>query len=345
MPAVTMNARVLLVPSNGQGRVAAELNRRLGLKTIAPGARFASGARGHLWEQTVLPLRMGGRPLWSPSTSAPIAYRNQIVTVHDIGFVDAPQYFAPRFAAIYSFIVSRLTKTARHIVTVSEFSRRRLLEHYGLPEESVSTIYPGIAEAFSPRPRAEIEAVLARHGLASTPYLAAFAGADPRKNTAGVIAAWRSLQRRRGDARLVLFGRASNASVFGATAAAGDEIDVLRLGGVPDAELACLFSGAQGLVFPSLYEGFGLPVVEASACGSPIITSTVTSLPEIAPEGALLVDPANGGEIAEAMAALLEAQPNAIARARAADAIRRRFSWDAAARSYEILFEKTFSPD
>ena len=338
-----MNGRVLLVPSNGQGRVAAEINRRLNLTIIAPRPDMASGIRGHIWEQTVLPLRLHGAPLWSPSTSAPIAYRNQIVTVHDIGFVDAPQFFAPRFAATYSFIVRRVAKTARHIVTVSDFSRRRLLEEYGLSEDRVTTIHPGIAEAFSPQPHAAIEAVLARHGLSSVPYLIAFAGADPRKNTNGVLAAWASLADRRGGARLVLFGRASNASVFGASQAAVAETDVIRVGSVPDAELASLFSGSRGLVFPSLYEGFGLPVVEAAACGAPIVTSTVTSLPEVAPAGALLVDPVNTGEIAEAMATLLDTQPNAIDRARSADAMRRRFSWDAGAKAYRALFAATFA--
>lgn len=342
MPAVTMNARVLLVPANGQGRVAAELNRRLGLDTIAPSAGFASGAKGHIWEQSVLPIRMRGRPLWSPSTSAPIGYRNQIVTVHDIGFVDAPQFFAPRFAAVYDFIVGRVAKTARHLVTVSEFSRQRLIAHYGVAQERVSAIHPGISDAFTPRPQSEIDEILDRHGLAAVPYLIAFLGNDPRKNTGAVLAAWASLAGKRRGTRLVLFGRASNASVFGASGDKAGGADVVRVGGVPDAELACLFGGSRGLVFPSLYEGFGLPVVEAAASGAPVLTSNLTSLPEVAPYGAMLVDPTNIGMIAEGMAALLAATPDTIERARAADAIRQRFSWDAAAEAYRALFATRF---
>ena len=342
MPPVIMNARVLLLPSNGQGRVAMELNQRLKLATIAPTGRFASGARGHLWEQVVLPARLYGRPLWSPSTSAPIAYPNQVVTIHDIGFVDAPQFFAPRFAAVYSFIVKRVAKSARHLVTVSEFTRQRLIDHYGVAPDRVTAILSGISDVFRVSSPAEIEAVLARHGLVGVPYLVGFSGSDPRKNTQGLLKAWAMLAGRRRGAKLVLFGRKSNASVFGANNESADETDVLRLGGVPDDELACLFGGSQGLVFPSFYEGFGLPVVEAVASGAPIITSNVTSLPEVAPAGGTLIDPGNPGEMAEAMLALLDATPDAVSRREAAAAIRRRFSWEAAAGQYRDLFARTF---
>ena len=343
MAEVIMNARVLLVPSNGQGRVAAEINRRLGLATVSPPASFASGAKGHLWEQSVLPLRMRGRPLWSPSTSAPIIYRNQVVTVHDIGFVDAPQFFAPRFAEVYDFIVRRVSQTARHLVTVSEFSRQRLIAHYGVAADRVTAIHLGVSDAFTVRPQSEIEAVLGPHGLGGgVPYLIAFSGSDPRKNTAGVLTAWSRLVGSRGDAKLVLFGRTSNANVFGATAAAIEERDVVRVGGVTDAELACLFGGSRGLVFPSLYEGFGLPVIEAAASGAPVLTSNSTSLPEVAPAGTVLVDPTDIDAITDGMAALLGAAPNTIARVRSAEAIRRRFSWDATAEAYRALFARSF---
>ena len=342
MNAVTMNARVLLVPSNGQGRVAAELNRRLGLATIAPPLAFASGAKGHLWEQAVLPLRLHGQPLWSPSTSAPIAYRNQVVTIHDIGFVDAPQFFAPRFAAVYGFIVKRVVRTARHLVTVSEFTRQRLIEHYGVPEDRVTAVPLGISDAFVVRTRAETDAVLAKHGLTGLPYLVAFSGSDPRKNTQGLLRAWSLLATKRGAAKLVLFGRKSNASVFGANAETIEDVDVVRVGGVPDEELACLFGGSQGLVFPSFYEGFGLPVIEAAASGAPIVTSIVTSLPEVAPAGTRLVDPANIAEMADAMLTLLRATPDPAQRSRAAAAIRTRYSWDLAADSYRAVFDQAF---
>lgn len=337
-----MNARILRVPSNGQARVADEISRRLGLKTVAPRPGMESGTSGHLWEQSILPLKLGGAPLWSPSTSAPVLYRNQIVTIHDIGFIDAPQYFAPRFTAAYGFITRAVARRARHIVTVSDFSRSRLMAHFGSPDDGVTTIYPGVADAFTVQPAADVVPILARHGLSDVPYLIAFSGSDPRKNIVGVLAAWAALGKARGEAKLVLFGRASNAKVFGVTPRHPSPPGVVHVGPVADHELACLFTGSQGLVFPSFYEGFGLPVIEAAACGAPVLASTLASLPEIAPDGALLVDPANIAQIADAMSDLIEATPDPKARARTATAIRQRFSWDTAARSYKALFAATF---
>jgi glycosyltransferase involved in cell wall biosynthesis len=340
MAQVIMNGRVLLVPANGQGRVAAELNRRLGLPVVAPPAALASGPKGHLWEQTVLPLLARGRLLWSPSTSGPILYRRQIVTVHDIGFVDVPQYFSKRFADTYDFIVGRLARTAAHIITVSEFSRQRLIEHYGVTAERCSVIYPGISEAFSlPEPSA-IAAVRERYGLGDHPYLVAFAGVDPRKNVKGILAAWARLPVEHREARLVVFGRVSNPRVFGATGVPLDAPGIVAVGGVSDSDLAALYAGSRGLVFPSLYEGFGLPVVEAAASGAPVLTSRVASLPEVAPEDAVLVDPTDIEAIAAGMTQLLEAPADPARRAATATETRQRFSWDAAADTHKALFAR-----
>jgi glycosyltransferase involved in cell wall biosynthesis len=341
MDGVIMNARVLLVPSNGQRRVAAEINQRLGLETIAPRASIASGSRGHAWEQAVLPLRLRGRPLWSPSTSAPIAYRNQVVTVHDIGFVDVPQYYAPRFAATYRFIVRALAKTARHIVTVSEFSRTRIIDEYRLAADRVTAVPLGVTAPFRRRDVAEIAAVQRPFGLDDVPYLVAFSGADPRKNTAGVLRAWDALGARRGGGKLVLFGRASNAAVFGQAEGRAELTDVIRVGGISDDDLAALYAGSNGLVFPSFYEGFGLPIIEAAASGAPVITSRGGAMEEVAPQGALLVDPSSTGEIAATMCTALEHAPTGAERdflARGAA----QYSWDAAAATYARIFSRTF---
>ncbi len=341
MSAVTMNARVLKVPSNGQRRVADEINRRLGLATLAPPDWIASGLKGHGWEQTLLPLQMGGRPLWSPSTSAPVFYRNQVVTVHDIGFVDVPQYYAPRFAATYRAIVRQLAGRVRHIVTVSEFSRARICAEYGLGADEVTAIPLGVAAAFRQRDAAEITAVRAAHGLDEAPYLVAFSGADPRKNTEGILRAWAALGGERGEGQLVLFGRVSNSAVFGQAATAQALPGVVRVGGVSDDDLARLYGGATGLVFPSFYEGFGLPIIEAAASGAPVITSRGGAMEEVAPTDAMLIDPAQTDELAAAMLRALRSQPSAAEREHGALATR-RFSWDAAAASYAAIFSRVF---
>lgn len=341
MTGVIMNGRILLLASNGQKRVAEEICNRLGLEVVKPRPNHASGNSGHLWEQAVLPLRLHGRPLWSPSTSAPVLYSNQVVTVHDIGFVDAPQFFTPQFARAYSLIVRAISRTARHLVAVSEFSRQRIIAEYGLGPDRVSCIYPGISEAFHIRREAEVAAVRARYGLGDVPYIVGFSGSDSRKNTNGLITAWNALGAERGEAKLVLFGKMSNPKVFGNAAEVLNGEGIVRVGGVSDDELAALFSGCNGLVFPSLYEGFGLPIVEAAASGAPVVCSRVASMPEIAPKSAILVDPGRMDDIASALAACLRSTPNAVQR-RAIAAETVRFSWDGAARAYGKLFERVF---
>lgn len=339
MSDVVMNARVLLVPSNGQKRVAEEIATRLSLPHVAPSPRFASGVKGHVWEQAVLPLRLHGRPLWSPSTSAPVLYRNQVVTVHDIGFVDVPQFYAPRFASTYRRIVAGFIGRVRHIVTVSHFSAARIVAQYGVSGESVTPIYPGIATGFRVRSDDEVTAIRARHGLEEYPYLVAFSGADPRKNTSGVLRAWAGLGH---SGRLVLYGRASNAAVFGAGGSAPDPAGIVRIGGINDDELAALYSGAAGMVFPSFYEGFGLPIVEAAASGAPVITSDRGAMREVAPASARLVDPGDIEALGAAMAAALAEHPTAADR-RALAAETARYSWDAAADAYRRLFAYVFT--
>jgi len=341
MVAVTANGRVMLVPSNGQQRVAKEIITRLQMPVIAPPASRASGSKGHLWEQAILPVRLGGRPLWSPSTSAPMFYRNQVVTVHDLGFVDVPQYFAPRFAATYRTIVKRVAGVAKHLITVSEFSRRRIIEQYGLPESRVSAVYLGISEAFSLRSADEVAAVRQEFGIGALPYVIAFSGNDPRKNTKGILDAWAELGTRRDGAKLVLFGRSSNASIFNTASGKAELTDVIRVGGVSDDTLAALFSGSNGLVFPSFYEGFGLPIVEAAASGAPIITTGFGAMAEIAPGTAMLVDPQSRQELAKAMLDCLGRTPNAGMRRALADEMK-RYNWNYTAAEYRRIFTETF---
>ena len=340
---MVMNGRVLLLMSNGQRRVASEIGRRLELTEVRPSQRFASGLAGHLWEQVMLAMRVARRPLWSPSTSAPIAIGRQVVTIHDIAFVDVPQYFSPTFARLYRVLTALTVRRARHIVAVSDFTRHRLIDHYRLDPRRVTTIHSGVADAFHARPDHEIAAARAALGLpADVPYLMAFYGNDPRKNSDRLLAAWRLL-RAQGQpaARLVLFGRASNPRVFAAADRVEQDPSVVLAGDVPDDRLAALFSGAQACVFPSLYAGFGLPVVEAARCGARIITSTVTSLPEVSPADALLLDPHDVQAIAAAMARMLAQGDQPAARDERIRAAA-RFDWDEAAARYAALFERIF---
>ncbi len=341
---VVMNGRILAVQSNGQKRVAQETSRALGLRIIMPPPGIVSGVKGHLWEQTSLPAQLRGAPLWSPSTSAPVFYRNQVITVHDLAFVDVPQYFSRSFTLLYRTIVRFAAHSARHLVAVSEFSRRRIIEEYGVRPERVTRIYPGVSAGYHPRPAAEQSAIRQLLGIGDAPYLVAMALNDPRKNLPAIIEAWRSLGTMRHGARLVFFGRGANPRAFAQSSSDTGlpSDDIVAAGALTDDQAAALLTGAHGFVFPSLYEGFGLPIVEASACGTPVLTSTITSMPEVAPAGSLLVDPTSTAAIAEGMAALLAATPTTAHR-RALVETARTYSWTDAASQYRSVFEEAFS--
>lgn len=334
---VCMNARVLAVMSNGQRRVAFEIGSRLGLLQISPPRSSSSGIRGHLWEQFVLPIRARCRLLWSPSTSAPLLRRRQVVTIHDIAFVDVPQFFSPAFARLYRLLTAVVVSRAAHIVAVSHFTRDRLIRHYGLDPDKVTCIHNGCSGAFFERAPAQVDRMRAAYGLQDAPYVVGFLGNDPRKNTGRLIEAWRAVKRQGIAGRLVLFGRASNPRVFagGMSPQAGDSI--VLAGAVSDDDLACLFTGARAFVFPSLYEGFGLPVVEAARCGARIVTSSVASLPEVSPPDSVLVDPYSADQIAAATRQMLE-QPDSDAARVARIRWSQMFDWDVAAARYEALF-------
>lgn len=342
-PPVVVNARVLGVPSNGQKRVAEEICARLqGITLAQPPASAASGIKGHLWEQLALPRLARGANLWSPSTSGPICHPRHVVTVHDIAFVDAPQWFSRSFATLYDQITRRLSRRALHIVTVSDFTRDRLIAHYGADPARVTRIYSGVSTAFRRMPPDQTRAALARMGIGDAPYLVTFFGHDPRKNMARIVQAWRQVSAQMPQARLVTFGRVSNATVFAQSDVGDVPASVLHVGGVSDDDLACLYSGAAGLAFPSLYEGFGLPVVEAAACGARVLTANTSALPEVSPPDSLLVDPESVGQIAAAMEALLTA-PRDDAAAQARVAFAARFDWDQTARDYAALFNRVFA--
>ncbi|PWR21543.1 glycosyltransferase family 4 protein [Zavarzinia compransoris] len=338
---ILVNARVLGVPSNGQKRVAQEIINRLSDIELARPIS-ASGARGHLWEQVTLPLRAKGRRLWSPSTSGPICHPNHIVTVHDIAFVDGPQWFSSSFARLYDFIVARHVSRASHIVVVSNFTRGRLIEHYGARPDRVTTISSGVTKQFHRRTNEAVHEAQMRLGIPACAYLVAFLGSDPRKNTGSIIRAWQAVSNLQPEAKLVTFGQASNLRVFSNVRIRTEDPTIINVGPISDDDLACLYSGAAGFVFPSLYEGFGLPVIEATACGCRVITSNVTSLPEVSPPDALLIDPSNNGELADAMVQVLGVEDTPLAR-QSRIAFSARFDWDLAATRYQQVFREYFS--
>ena len=309
--------------------------------------RDLQGIRGHLWEQAWLPWKTRGRLLWSPANTGPLTVERQVVTVHDASTLDHPEWFEGKFARWYRFMLPRLMKTVRKVITVSEFSRRRLIEAVRLQESDVVAIHNGVEDRMRPVAAPALTEFLERRRL-TKPYFLCVASLEPRKNLRRLFAAWEQC---RPDAiELVIAGAAGH--VFRDQGFDQSARGTHLLGHVDDADLPALYSGASAFVFPSIYEGFGLPPLEAMACGCPVLSSNASSLPEVCgpefqPEqtddtgAALYFDPFDVKAIVsgiERMLRLTELQRRALAengRRRA-----QQFSWRRAAeQTWQVLKE------
>jgi glycosyltransferase involved in cell wall biosynthesis len=244
----------------------------------------------------------------SPLTTCPY-----VVTIHDCIHLRFPQYLPNRAAHHYARIMMRMSaRRARRVLTVSQASKDDILYYLKIPAEKVDVIYNALDERLAIVPTPEDVDRVRQRFLLTSPFILYAGNIKPHKNVDRLIEAY-SLMRQRGrqDVKLLIIG---------------DEISkypnlrrlvhrfqlhqqVRFLGFVPDATLAVLYRLADVFVFPSLYEGFGLPPLEAMAAGTPVITSNVSSLPEVVGDAALLIDPMDAGAIADAMSRVLE-QPS-----------------------------------
>jgi len=233
-----------------------------------------------------------------------------VLSVHDCSFLRRRDLMPPATRAAFSRFVPWSARRATRVVTFSEFTRRELLELLpDLPPERVVAIPHGVSRAFTPLEDAPA-AVHAAYGI-DVPYVLFLGALQRRKNLRGLLEAWRILKSRRPEhpALLVLAGapKAHVCEDIDALAASlGVSESVRRVGYVEtQEELRALLSGARALAFPSLYEGFGLPAVEAMACGTPVLASSTTALPEVAGGAAVLVDPTSPAAIADGLERLL----------------------------------------
>ena len=240
----------------------------------------------------------------SPLTMCPT-----VVTIHDCIHLRFPQYLPNRAASVYArTMMTMAARRARRILTVSHASKEDILRYLKVPAEKIEVIYNALDERLAATPTAEEMARVRERFLLTSPFILYAGNIKPHKNVDRLIEAFSIFRRRFGDGVKLLI--------------IGDEISkypnlrrlvhrfqlhqfVRFLGFVPDATLAALYRLAAVFVFPSLYEGFGLPPLEAMASGTPVITSNVSSLPEVVGDAALLLDPMNAGAIADAMARVL----------------------------------------
>ena len=290
LPGVWPEGRALplLLAPRGAGEVPGGLGRRI----VGP---FG----GHLWEQTVLPAHARGGVLVNLGNTAPLLARRQIVVIHDAGVFATPEAYTARFRAWYGFVQRRLARGAARIASVSMFARDDIARAFDLDPAEIAVLGEGADHLQRIRPD---RAVLDRHGLLPDRYVLAVGSLAAHKNLQS-LGATSAMLARRGMALVVTGG--IDASVFGG--ASGVLPDGARfVGRVDDAELLALYEAAACFVFPSRYEGFGLPAVEAMAAACPVVAARAGALPEICGAAAVYCDPASAPGIADAVAAVLD---------------------------------------
>ena len=340
MVEIAVNGRFRRQRLTGTQRVAHEITRRL--KTahvvVEPGHAY-EGGRGHAWEQLVLPARAGRRPIWSPCSTGPLAIRAQVVTIHDAAVLEYPEWFAPRFARFYGWLLPLLAKRVARIVTVSAFSRERLAERLGIAADRIEVVWNGVGEGF--RPRAAADDAALPFALRGRPFFATLFTREPRKNLDLVLGAWRQARPHLPpDAVLAVIGGQGAAGVFGSgEREAGIAPDnVVHCGYLPDADLPAILASAWGLIYPSLYEGFGLPALEAMACGTPAIVTARSSLPEVCGDAALYVDAHDPEDLASVLRLLADDPVLRAEHGRRGLERARQFTWERAAKSMDAVF-------
>jgi glycosyltransferase involved in cell wall biosynthesis len=234
-----------------------------------------------------------------------------VATIHDLSFEHLPETFKRRSRAQLRFTVRRTALGAAKIITLSEYSRRDICTTYGISTERVA-VTPGAAPPhFLPvASETELKRIRQRYGIGSD-YILSLSSIQPRKNLVRLIEAYTCLRNARAQSKLptlVIAGKRGwlDSDVFRAAEQSGLGADVLFIGYVAEPDLPALFSAATSFVYPSYFEGFGLPVLEAMQCGTPVIAGNRTSIPEIAGEAALLFDPFDSRALTEALARVID---------------------------------------
>ncbi|MCX6105548.1 MAG: glycosyltransferase family 1 protein [Proteobacteria bacterium] len=315
------------------------------VKVIASNIREGENFRNHLWEQFSLP-RLAEKHqidiLHSPANLAPLFYRGRsIVHIHDLCFVVNPQWFSFSFRTLYNFVIPRLARRAAKVITNSNNSRNDLLQFCNLPAERVSQVYWAVDDLFT-----------ANNGEEPKPqdwdledYILYVGSLEPRKNIGTLLEAYELMRSKHPELKpkLVLIGGESPLFAEVRLKVKKFKDDILFKGFVNDEMLRTYYRRASLFVYPSLYEGFGLPPLEAMASGVPVVTTLTSSLPEVVGDAALMVSPYNVEQLAETMATVLtnpQIREDLIAKGREQV---RKFNWYRVARNTLAVYYEVYN--
>jgi glycosyltransferase involved in cell wall biosynthesis len=334
--------------SCGRGRPQLELRPAPRGATVGPHRHVPVPARAmfKLWDFTRRPrvdALLGGVDIFHATNYylPPVAHARRVVNIYDLAFLKHPEWCSPKIVGPFSRGVRRFAHAADAIVVCSEATRRDVVELLGVPESKVQVVYGAMRDDWTPLPTAEAKAKLAAdHGL-DTPFILYAGTLEPRKNIEGILQAFAEVQHDVPHALVLAGGAGWGVDNLAARIdALGITPRVRTMGYVDVLTLQALYAAASVFFFPSHYEGFGLPVLEAMASGCPVITARSSSLPEVGGDAARYVDPADILEMAGALRTVLgddglqqTMRVRGLAQARS-------FSWQASADRTLALYQR-----
>ena len=300
------------------------------------------------FESTALTAELTGKRLallHSPDFIPPFGggFRS-VITIHDLNFIHFPQFLTPQSARYYGQI-NRAVQRADHILTDSDWTREDVIHHLDVPPERVTTVHLAAAPVYRPiTDRQEVRRAVNRYGLPSD-FIIFVGTLEPRKNVPMLLRAFHELRQRAYDVHLAIVGRKGwlYEEVFAALTKLKLADHVHFLENVPYEDLARLYNAASCLTLPSHYEGFGLPPLEAMACGTPVVVSDRSSLPEVVGDAGLLVDPDSPEELSAALARILDDSELRASLRQRGLARSGEFSWAKAAHQTMAVYEQVLA--
>ena len=265
-----------------------------------------------------------------------------LLVVHDIAFVHFPQYVTRAGNIHYQYFTPKYLKKANRIATVSQYSKQDLIDQYQVPAPKIEVVYNGCDAIFKPISSTDIQKIQEEHSQ-GCPYFLYLGSIHPRKNVARLIQAFDQFKSQStNDFKLLLAGRMAwqIEDVQNALDNAQYKSDIIRLDYVPDNALSKIVAAAHALTYVSLFEGFGIPILEAMYCNVPAITSNLTSMPEVAKDAGILVDPYSLESISNAMLKMTNDEEFRERLIEKGKIQREQFSWDLTAKRFWNMIEK-----